>query len=128
MGLEGQKPAKNHYKINHTLGYKHGCCIYAKLRKVQALYAKKIFSRASSDTCLKWLLGPDQDLVFTFSNPALKSALHPSQLLSLVYTLSFAHCTILPRFVLIESRHIESMHTVTFCRDLVQFGECFYSF
>ena len=54
--------------------------------------------------------------------------MHPSQLLSLVYTLSFAHCTILPRFVLIESRHIESMHTVTFCRDLVRFGECFYSF
>ena len=76
MGLEGQKPAKNHYKINHTLGYKHGCCIYAKLRKVQALYAKKIFSRASSDRYLKWLLGPDQDLVFTFSNPVLKSAVH----------------------------------------------------
>ena len=76
MGLEGQKPAKNHHKMNHTLGHKHGCCIYAKLRKVQALYAKKCFIRASSDTYLKWLLGPDQDLVFTFSNPALKSALY----------------------------------------------------
>ena len=57
------------------LGYKHGCWIYKKLRKVQALYAQMLFSRASSDTYLKWLLGPDQDLVFTFSNPALKSAL-----------------------------------------------------
>ena len=47
-----------------------------KLRKVQALYAQKFFSRASSDTYLKWLLGPDQDLVFTFSNPVLKSAVH----------------------------------------------------
>ena len=74
MGLERQKTAKNHHKINRTLGHMHGCCIYAKLRKVQALYAKKIFSRASSDTYQKWLLGPDQDLVFTFSNPALKSA------------------------------------------------------
>ena len=50
------------------------------------------------------------------------------KLLSLLYTLSFAHCTILPRFVLIESRHIESMHNVAFCRDLIRFGECFYSF
>ena len=39
------------------------------------LVCQKFFSRASSDTCLKWLLGPDQDLVFTFSNPALQSAL-----------------------------------------------------
>ena len=46
---------------------------YAKSRPCK--YAKKIISRASFDTYLKWLLGPDQDLVFTFSNPALKSVL-----------------------------------------------------
>ena len=48
------------------------------LRKVTqspGLICKKKISRASSDKFLKWLLGPDQDLVFTFSNPALKSAL-----------------------------------------------------
>ena len=73
--LEGQKPAKNRYKINYILGYEHGCWIYAKLRKVQAFYAQQFISRASSDTYMKWLLGPDQDLVFTFSNPALKSVL-----------------------------------------------------
>ena len=70
MGLEGQESAKNYY----ILGYGHGCWIYAKLRKVQALYAKKFISIFSSDTYVKWLLGPDQYLVFTFSNPALKSA------------------------------------------------------
>ena len=84
VGLEGQKTAKNRYEINHTLGYKHGCCIYAKLRKVQALYAKKISSRASSDTYQKGLLGPDQDLVFTFSNPTLKSALQDLYPMTLV--------------------------------------------
>ena len=31
--------------------------------------------KMTSDTYMKWLLGPDQDLIFTFSNPALKSAL-----------------------------------------------------
>ena len=41
---------------------------YAKFRPCMP---KKNISRASSDTYLKWLLGPDQDLVFTFSNPAL---------------------------------------------------------
>ena len=47
------------------------------LRKVTqspGLVCQKKISRASSDTCLKWLLGPDQDLVFTSSNPPLKSA------------------------------------------------------
>ena len=45
---------------------------YAKFRPCMP----KNFSRASSDTYRKWLLGPDQDLVFTFSNPTLKSALY----------------------------------------------------
>ena len=35
---------------------------------------QKKIRRASSDTHLKWLISPDQDLVFTFTNPALKSA------------------------------------------------------
>ena len=42
--------------------------------KVKPSFAKQFTCRAPSDTYLKQVLVGDQDLVFTFSNPALKSA------------------------------------------------------
>ena len=42
--------------------------------KVRSNLANKNTCRAPSDTYLKLVLGGDQDLVFTFSNPALISA------------------------------------------------------
>ena len=43
--------------------------------KVRPSFPKKLNWKASFDAYLKWLLGPDQKIIFTFSNPALKSAL-----------------------------------------------------
>ena len=43
--------------------------------KVRPSFPKKLNQKASFDTYLKWLLGPDQKIIFTFSNPPLKSAL-----------------------------------------------------
>ena len=48
--------------------------------KVRPSLAKKNACRAPSDACLKQVLGGDQDLVFTLSNPGLKSALLGIQL------------------------------------------------
>ena len=49
--------------------------------------------RAPSDTYLKQVLGGDQDLVFTFSKPALKSALQSSSAPSYMLFGAVLQCT-----------------------------------
>ena len=44
--------------------------------KVRLSFPRKYDRKASFDIHLKWLLGADQKILFTFSNPALKSALY----------------------------------------------------
>ena len=57
--------------------------------KVRLSFPKKYNWKASFDIHLKWLLGADLKILFTFSNPALKSALYRFHILKVDFSGDF---------------------------------------